>query len=96
MTKEHASTDVAAKLDRIEAHLRNLDRRDRVRMIGSTVRSVVSLGMLLFVLWSTWYLFDHLGDVMKYVLQESAKQSQEMMKSGSEGFVKELQQYFKK
>ena len=95
MPKEHGSTDIAATLNQIEAHLRNLDRRDRMRMIGSTVRSAISLGILAFALWSAWFVFGNIEELIRFAAREGARQSQEMMKSGSESFMEDLKKMFK-
>lgn len=61
------------KVDVIIAHLERLDRRDRLRMWGGTVRSVIALIPMLFFLWSAWYLYAHGTEIFDLMLQQSAR-----------------------
>ena len=94
-TPRPPNDELLQRIDDIALHLKNLDRRDRTRMIWGTIRSAIGFGMFLVALLGSWYVVDHLGEIMKLVLQESAKQTQEMMKSGSNDFLKQMQQMFK-
>jgi hypothetical protein len=89
------STDIVERLDQIALHLRHLDRRDRVRMFGSTLKSLVSLGTLAFVIWSSVYFVQHLDDIIKTMTQEMAKQTMQYGKAGSEDLMKQLQDMMK-
>ena len=86
--------ELLQRLDDIALHLKNLDRRDRTRMIWGTIRSAIGFGMFLVALFGSWYLADHFAEIMKLVVQESAKQTQEMMKSGSNDFLKQMKKMF--
>ncbi|NOS67074.1 MAG: hypothetical protein HOO67_01770 [Candidatus Peribacteraceae bacterium] len=94
MPTEPPTDPLLQRLDQIELHLRHLDHRDRSRMIWSTVKSSIGLVMFLTALFGSWYLINNLGEIMKLMVQESAKQSQQMMKSGSEDFLKQVQGLF--
>lgn len=61
------------KLDLIVKHLEHLDRRDRVRMIGGTIRSILGLIPLLLLLGSIWYLYRHGDEFMKDILKQAGK-----------------------
>ena len=59
---------------RIEQHLQNLDRRDRWRMISSSLHGVFNLVILATVLWSTWFLYAHTGDIISTVTETMVNQ----------------------
>ncbi len=92
------STDknVLDRLDQIELHLRHLDSRDRWRMIGGTIRSLINVGFLVFAIWSSWYLLYHMTDIIKTVSEQTAKATMEYGKSGSQDFMKQMQDLLKK
>lgn len=89
------SDPILAKLDDIALHLEHIDRRDRMRMIGSTIRGLINMGFLVFVVWSSVYLLQHMDEIVKTMTEQAAKQSQQMMKGGSEDFLKHVQQMLK-
>ncbi len=88
--------ELLEKLDEISLHLQHLDSRDRMRMIGGTIRSMINVGFLVFAIWSSWYLLYHLGDIMQTVAQETAKATVQYGSSGSEDLLKQMQEMFKK
>ena len=90
------SNDILERLDQMNVHLQNLDRRDRLRMVGSSIRSLISLGMLVFVIWSSVYLLYHMQDIIKIVTEETAKATMQYGKSGSVDLMKQLEQYMPK
>lgn len=96
MPPEPPTKDLLDRLDKIELHLRHLDARDRTRMIWSTVKSSIAFVMFIIALFGSWYFINNLGELMKLVVQESAKQSQQAVKAGSQDFMKQLQDMFKK
>ncbi len=87
---------ILEKLDEISAHLKHLDSRDRWRMIGGAIRSLINIGFLVFVVWSSWYLIAHMEDFIRIVTQEAGKMSQQMMRGGSDDVMKQVQQMLKK
>ena len=95
MPKDSPDQLVLERLDAIADHLRNLDRRDRMRMIGSSIRNVLHIGFLIFVVWSSVYLLQHMGEIIKTVAQETAKQTMQYSKEGSADFLQQMQDMFK-
>ena len=93
---ETPSSDVLERLDQIVLHLKHLDSRDRVRMVGSTIRSLIYLAFLAFTVWSTVYLFQHMEQIIKTVTEQTAKATMQAGKSGSEDLMKQLEQYLPK
>jgi preprotein translocase subunit SecY len=68
-----SSTD--DKLDQIIHYLHQMDRRDRMRTIGGTVRSVIALIPLLLFLLSVWYIYTNGTSLLQMVTEEAAKQA---------------------
>ncbi len=87
---------ILERLEQIEMHLKHLDSRDRLRMIGSTIRSLIGFGLLLFAIWSSVYLLQNLEEIMKTVAREAAKQTMEYSKEGSKDLMQQMQEMFKK
>lgn len=94
MPDDPTNKELLEKLTEISAHLQNLDRRDRNRTAWSWMRSIVAVAMFVVALYGSWYFINNLGEIMKLAMQESAKQTQQMMKNGSEGFLQQVQGMF--
>jgi hypothetical protein len=72
-TSRQLTTD--DRLDVIITFLHRMDRRDRLRTIGGSVRGMLSLIPMLLFLWSAWYLYEHGDELLTKIAQESAKQA---------------------
>lgn len=79
------STD--GKLEEILLHLRRMDKRDRLRMWGSFFRGLIGVLPILLFLYGAWYFYQNGEDVMQKMIQESAKQAAEVMKTSAGGFL---------
>ena len=86
-----ANKDITDRLEQIELQIRHLDSRDRMRMIGGTIRSLINVGFLIFAIWTSWYLLTNMDEIIRTMATEAAKQSQQMMKGGSEDLLKQMQ-----
>ncbi len=89
MAKPEAVT-VEQKLDVIIEHLHHLDRRDRLRTIGSTVRGLLSLIPLLFLLWSAWYVYKQGDKLLETITRQAATAAAEATKNSSKGMLDDL------
>lgn len=81
------------KLDEINLHLKRMDQRDRLRMTGGIIRSIIGIVPLLISLWFAWYLYAHFDDLMRTLVREAAEQSMEATKSGSNSLLEEMKKY---
>ena len=81
---------IIKRLDEITLHVQRMDRRDRIRMIGSTVRNCINLGILLVMILGSVYIMQHITDVIKAIGQEAARQTVEMSKSGSSDLMQQM------
>lgn len=70
-----ATTTQEEKLDLIATYLERMDRRDKMRMWGGMIRSIIALIPIIFFLWSTWYVFMHFDDIISTVVQQTAEQA---------------------
>lgn len=83
-------TSVEAKLDEIIIHLRKLDERDRMRMMGGYLRSAISIGSLLFIIISSWYVVAHGAELMKMIADQAASSAAEYTKQQGGSMLDEL------
>lgn len=90
MSTEPANKEILDRLGEISVHLRNLDRRDRRRAIWSWAKGAVGLAIFMSAIFGSWYFVGHLSEIMKLMAQESTRQSQQMIKSGSENFLEQI------
>ena len=88
--KDHAPQGVEEKLDLIIEYLRRNDRRERWRVIGGTIRSIISILPILLVLWFAWYLQWHGKELLQNLTISMAKN----MSVFSEGNTNRLLQEF--
>jgi len=87
MPTPSTETSIEEKLDEIIVHLKKMDARDRVRMWGGFIRSIISLVPLIIFVWSTWYLIQHGPELMKQIADTAASSAAEYTKSQGQGVV---------
>lgn len=85
------------KLDVIIQYLHRIERRDHLRMVGSTVHSVLWLGSTILVLFSLWYFTQNIPQMVdlmtKQIIQQSMGGGTSTSSSGS--WMEQLQNYMK-
>ena len=85
---------VEGKLDVIILHLERMDRRDRARMWGSYVHSLLTLIPMLFFIWSTWYFYAHFDDIMGMMMQQTAQKAANATGQGYDDVLKQIREAF--
>ena len=83
------------RLDEIALYLHRIDRRDRIRTIGGTIRSIIALIPLLLFLFSAWYIYANGTSLLQMITEEAAKQAVKYSPTNSD-FMNQFEQYFKK
>lgn len=78
------------KLDEVVEILRRMDGRDRLRMVGGTIRSVIAFIPVIILVWSTWYLAAHGTQLIQQITEATIKST--MKGSGSSVGSDTLQQ----
>ncbi|HCI03737.1 TPA: hypothetical protein DE059_02305 [Candidatus Peribacteria bacterium] len=63
------------KLDEIIEHLRNIDKRDRLRTIGGFFKGLISLIPIIVLLGSIWWAFKYGDQLLEKIAQQAAKQA---------------------
>ncbi|MEQ1849814.1 MAG: hypothetical protein ABL890_04455 [Candidatus Peribacteraceae bacterium] len=66
------NTAIEEKMDQILLHLKKIDDRDRLRMIGGTVRFFISLIPIIILVWSVWYTIVNGPELMKALSEQAA------------------------
>lgn len=89
-----AATTPEQKLDLIATYLERMDRRDRMRLWGGYVHSLLTLIPMLFFIWSTWYLYTHFDDIMGNVMRQSAQSAAAASGQSYENVLKQIQEAF--
>jgi hypothetical protein len=82
------------KLDLIAYYLERMDRRDRMRMWGSYVHSMLTIIPMLFFLWSTWYLYAHFNDIFGMMMRQTARGAAQTTGEKYEDVLKRIQDSF--
>lgn len=95
MPKQSATTPtgVEAKLDEILVHLRNLDKRDRLRTWGGTIKGILSLIPLIVFVWSLWYFYAHGDELLSQIATEAAKAAAAATQKSTEGFMDQFKNF---
>lgn len=70
-----APLSIEERLDAIISLLEHINRRDRIRAIGSLLRTLLGLIPLILLLWSAWYFYTHGEDVLESITREAVRQS---------------------
>ena len=76
MHKKSAALEAAKtaeeKLDLIAYYLERMDRRDRARVWGGYLHTLLTIVPMVFFVWSTWYLYAHFEDIMGAMMRSLA------------------------
>ncbi|MCB9808310.1 hypothetical protein H6770_03570 [Candidatus Peribacteria bacterium] len=81
MRKKEIPTSTDAKLEEIIEHLRRMDKRDRMRMFGASIKGIISIIPVLVFLWGAWYMYQNGDAVLQKIAAEAAKQAAQVSKS---------------
>ncbi len=85
---------IEAKLDKIILHLEKIDKRDRLRMIGSFFRFLITLIPILLLLGSGWYFIQHSAEIMKMIADQAASSAASYTKEQSSGMFDQLMKQY--
>ena len=88
------TTTTDEKLDEIILHLKRMDKRDRMRMWGSTLHTIITLIPLVLLVVSSWYFLTHWQDVMKQVTSMAPSSAAEYTKNQSQGFFDSIMKQY--
>ena len=82
------------KLDLMVMHLERMDRRDRMRMWGGVLHSLLTIIPMLFFIWSTWYLYTHFEEIMSTMMQQTAQNAANATGQGYEDVLRQMREAF--
>lgn len=85
---------MAKRLDTIIVYLHKMDRRDRMRSIGATVRLLLSVGYFAIFAWSTWYVFTHSAELMKAMTEQTMSAMGASGSAGMDGLYEQMKNAF--
>ena len=91
---DKTTPSVTEQLDEVIAILDRMNRRDRMRMIGGTIRSILTLIPLVLVLWSAWYFSQHSAELMKMIADQAAKSAAAYTQKQSGGMLDEFMKQY--
>lgn len=84
------------KLDVIIRHLERIDNRDRLRMYGGLVRSILGFIPTLLLLGSLWYVYSKGDELLRKISMESARAAATYTQQSGSDFLKQLQNVIKR
>lgn len=84
---------VEEKMDVIILHLERLDRRDRIRMWGGVVHSMLAIIPLLLFVWSSWYFYAHADELMEVLMQQAGQSAAASTEQGYENLMDQFRGY---
>ncbi len=74
-------------LDRLD----RMDRRDRLRTWGGFFKSLIAIIPIILVVYSTWYVYENMDEILKKVATQAASSAAEASKNSSADFIKSVQ-----
>lgn len=94
LPEPHPDLTTEQKLDMIVLYLHRMDRRERIKFVGGIVHSILAFVPLILSIAALWYLYTHGAEL----ISESVKGVFTGGQSSSEqqGFMEQIQEYFKK
>lgn len=75
-------------------HLERMDRRDKMRMWGGALHSLLTIVPIVFFAWSTWYLYAHFDEIMSQMMRQSAQSAAEATGQSYDDVLKQIRETF--
>lgn len=66
-------------LEMILYYIQRMEKRDKWRTVGGTVRSIISLIPIIILVVSTWYLYAHGEEMIKLITKSMTEQMTTLM-----------------
>lgn len=89
-----AATTPEQKLDLIATYLERMDRRDKWRLWGGYVHSLLTLIPMLFFIWSTWYLYAHFDEIMGSMMRQAGANAAVSTGQSYEDVMRQIREAF--
>jgi len=83
-TKPKAMT-MDEKMDQVLVHLKRIDDRDRLRLIGGFFRFMIALIPIIILLGSVWYTIKNGPELMKMLSEQAASAAAKYTQDQSSG-----------
>ncbi len=80
-------TNIEQKLDAIIEYMQRMDRRDKWRMIGSFIRSAITIIPVIIVIWSSIYFAQHWEEIMKSITDMSVTAAKQAAQGSSNSMI---------
>ena len=80
------NNELLTELREIKEYLHEMNRRDRVRTIGGTIRGLIMLIPTILIIWSAWYFYQNSSEILKSIAASAAEQASKY----SQGSMNEL------
>ena len=84
------ATTPEQKLDIIIGYLDAMNRRDKLRTTGASIRGMLGPIPLLFFTWSIWYTIYHGSELLQQITPQAANAAAEATKNNSKGMLDDL------
>ena len=81
-------------MDVIILHLARMDRRDRMRLWGGYVHSLLTIIPMVFFIWSTWYLYAHFDEIMGTMMQQAAGRAADSTGQSYDEVLRQIREAF--
>lgn len=90
LTREERMERILAQ---IAEHVRRMERRDHWRYVSGYFRIFLHIIPLAIVLGSMWYVYEHGEDLLKAIIEESAKRAAQYSTGGMELWMDQVRQF---
>ena len=84
------------KLDLIVGYLQKMDKRDRLRMVGGTIRGFISIIPIAFIVWSGWYFYAHGTEIIKQITEQTTKSMMGQQNAAGQSLLEQAKAYIEK
>ena len=71
-----------------------MDARDKMRMWGGFVRSIIALIPIIFFIWSAWYIYEHGDELMKMIANQAASSAAEYTRDQGQSMVEQMMKQY--
>lgn len=71
-------------LEMILYYIQRMEKRDKWRTIGGTIRSLINLIPIILLILSTWYFYQHGDEFIKMITKSMTEQMSSFMPSSAQ------------
>ncbi|MDB4978636.1 MAG: hypothetical protein JWM56_822 [Candidatus Peribacteria bacterium] len=94
-TEPDSLSQISTQMDKMLLLIELMNKRDRLRTVGSFFRGIISIIPVIIFIWSTWYFFAHGNEILGKITKMATDQAINSSANPSPGLTQRLEELMK-